>query len=414
MIAAAVTDASIKNVPRSLAQKLFHAATTVKNLNSIQSMNAVAHTHASALDQSVSHLVIAHAQKVTSHLLSMVMPAAQLPSACHAQLSQLVIRPLQTTPPRPPVLHQSILHGSSLTQLIPLLASQKKLVVVTTVTIMKVEKDTMAIAGHQLNVLTASVMPTVHQSAQRRNALLSSNASQTNHASLKRPLMVVATLSTVSITIVKKSARVLLASSHHQLVNTTKTVSPPDTTIAVAHTLASATSQSAATFNWLIAQKVTSEPLSRPTNVVQLLDALNVHQNSQPRLVHHSPRLHQLVPQVLQVHMSTQPPPMLSSPRPHQAVLVTPETVEQDTMVKSGQSANVKHAPVLKTSQLNAQRLNATNQLHVHQVKLKLVPTRLIHAAHQSAVLQMKNVKAASSLHAQMLLPQHVKFMKTA
>jgi hypothetical protein len=285
MIAAAVTDASIKNVPRSLAQKLFHAATTVKNLNSIQSMNAVAHTHASALDQSVSHLVIAHAQKVTSHLLSMVMPVVQLLSACHVKLLRpLVIRllsQLQTTPPRLlAVLHQlSQLHGSSLTQLIPLLASQKKLAVVTTVTIMKVEKDTMAIAGHQLNVLTASVMPTVHQSAQRRNALLSSNASQTNHVSLKRPLMVVATLSTVSITTVKKSARVLLASSHHQLVNTTKTVSPPDTTIAVAHTLASATSQSAATFNWLTAQKVTSEPLSRPTNVVQLLDALNAHQN---------------------------------------------------------------------------------------------------------------------------------------
>ena len=288
MIAAAVTDASKNNVPRSLAQKLFHAATTVKNLNSIQSMNAVAHTHASALDQSVSHLVNAHAQKVTSHLLSMVMLVAQLPSASHVKLllRPLVIRllqasQLQTTAPRLlAVLHQlSQLHGSSLTQLIPLLASQKKLAVVTTVTIMKVEKDTMAIAGHQLNVLTASVMPTVHQSAQRRNALLSSNASQINHVSLKRPLMVVATLSTVSITTVKKSARVLLASSHHQLVNTTKTVSPPDTTIAVAHTLASATSQSAATFNWLTAQKVTSEPLSRPTNVVQLLDALNVHQN---------------------------------------------------------------------------------------------------------------------------------------
>ena len=151
--------------------------------------------------------------------------------------------------------------------------------VVTTVTIMKVEKDTMAIAGHQLNVLTASVMPTVHQSAQRRNALLSSNASQLNHVSLKRPLMVVATLSTVSILNVKKSARKSPASSLHQHVNTTKTVSPPDTTIAVAHTLASATSQSAATFNWLTAQKVTSEPLSRPTNVVQLLDALNAHQN---------------------------------------------------------------------------------------------------------------------------------------
>merc|ERR1712131_531199 len=145
-----------------------------------------------------------------------------------------------------------------------------------TVTIMKVEKDTMAIAGHQLNVLTASVMPTVHQSAQRRNALLSSNASQLNHVSLKRPLMVVATLSTVSMKNVKKSARVLHASSHHQLANTTKTASPP--------------SQSAATFNWPTAQKVTSEPLSRPTNVVQLLDALNAHQNCLLRLVLHSPR----------------------------------------------------------------------------------------------------------------------------
>ena len=112
--------------------------------------------------------------------------------------------------------------------------------------------------------------------------------------------------------------------------------------------------------------------------------------------------------------MSTQPPPQSLSPRPPMAVLVTPETVEQDTMVKSGQSVNVKHAAVLKTSQLNAQRLNATNQLHVHQVKLKLVPTKLIHAAHQFAVLQTKNVKVASSLHAQMLLPQHVNVMKTA
>ena len=113
--------------------------------------------------------------------------------------------------------------------------------------------------------------------------------------------------------------------------------------------------------------------------------------------------------------MSTQPPlPQSSSPRPHQVVLVTPETVEQDTMVKSGQLVLVKHAAVLKTSLLNAQRLNATNQLHVHQVKLKLVLTKLIHAAHQSAVLQMKNVKAASSLHAQMLLHQHVNVTKTA
>merc|ERR1712131_309948 len=96
------------------------------------------------------------------------------------------------------------------------------------------------------------------------------------------------------------------------------------------------------------------------------------------------------------------------------AVLVTPEMVEQDTTVKSGQSANVKHAAVLKTSQLNAQRLNATNQLHVHQVKLKLVPTKLIHVAHQSAVLQMKNAMVASSLHAHQSKLQHAKFMKTA
>lgn len=112
--------------------------------------------------------------------------------------------------------------------------------------------------------------------------------------------------------------------------------------------------------------------------------------------------------------MSTQPQPQSSSPRPPMAVLVTPETVKQDTMVKSGQSVLVKHAAVLKTSLLNAQPLNATNQLHVHQVKLKLVPTKLIHVAHQSAVLQMKNAKAASSLHAQMLLPQHVKHTKIA
>ena len=112
--------------------------------------------------------------------------------------------------------------------------------------------------------------------------------------------------------------------------------------------------------------------------------------------------------------MSTQPPPQSSSPRPPMAVLVTPETVEQDTMVKSGQSVLVKHAAVLKTSQLNAQRLNATNQLHVHQVKLKLVPTKLIHVAHQSAVLQMKNAMVASSLHAHQSKLQHAKFMKTA
>jgi hypothetical protein len=279
---------------------------------------------------------------------------------------------------------------------------------------MKVMPDTTVIAGHQLNVLTASVMPTVPQSAQRRIVLLSSNASQLNHVSLKRPLMVVATLSTASHKIAKKSAKVLHASSHHQHVNTTKTVSPPDTTTAVAHTLASATSQSAATFNWLTAQKVTSEPSPRPTNVVQLLDALNVHQNSLRLQVHHSLRLkhHQSPSLVHQVHTLTQPPP--SSPRPLVAVLVTPETVKQDTMVKSGQSVLVKHAAVLKTSLLNAQRLNATNQLHAHQVKLKLVLTKLIHAAHQSAALQTKNVKVASSLHAQMLLPQHVKLTKTA
>ena len=271
---------------------------------------------------------------------------------------------------------------------------------------MKVTPDTTVIAGHQLNVLIASVMPTVPQSAQSKNAPLSSNARPVNHASLKRPPMVVATLSIASQKTVKKSARVLHASSHHQLVNTTKTASPPDTTTAVAHTLASATSQSAATFNWLTAQKVTSELLPRPTNVVQLLDALNVHQNSL--------RLHTLRLQVLQKLMSTQPLLQLLSPRPLVVVLATPETVKPDTMVKSGQSVPVKHAAVLKTSQLNAQRSNATNQLHVHQVILKLVPTKLIPAAHQSAVLQTKNVKVASSLHAQMLLPHHVNAMKTA
>jgi hypothetical protein len=271
---------------------------------------------------------------------------------------------------------------------------------------MKVTPDTTVIAGHQLNVLIASVTPTVPQSAQSKNAPLSDNARPVNHASLKRPPMVVATLSIVSQLTVLKSAKMLHASSHHQLVNTTKTASPPDTTTAVAHTLASATSQSAATFNWLTAQKVTSELLSRLTNVVQLLDALNVHQISL--------RLHTLRLQVLQKHMSTQPLLQLLSPRPLVAVLATPETVKPDTMVKSGQSVPVKHAAVLKTSQLNAQLLNATNQLHVHQVILKLVPTKLIHAAHQFAVLQTKNVKVASSLHAQMLLPQHVNVMKTA
>lgn len=271
---------------------------------------------------------------------------------------------------------------------------------------MKVLNDHTVIAGHQLNVLTASVMPTVPASAQRPNALLPSNARPMNHVLLKRPPMAVATLSIVSQKTVLKSAKVLLASSHHQPVNTTKTASPPDTTTAVAHTLASATSQSAATLNWLIAQKVTSELSPRLTNVVQLLDALNVHQNT--------PRLPSLRLQVLQLLMSTLPLHQLSSPRPLQVVLATPEMVKPSTMVKSGQSANVKHAAVLKTSPSNVQRLNVTNQLHAQKVKPSPVHTKLTHAVHQSVVLQMKNVKVASSLPAQTQLHHNVNVTKTA
>jgi len=100
-------------------------------------------------------------------------------------------------------------------------------------------------------------------------------------------------------------------------------------------------------------------------------------------------------------------------PRQLMVVLVTPETVEQDTMVKSGQLANVKHVAVPLTSRLNAQRLNVPNQHHVHQVKPSLVFTRLTHAVHQSAVPQTKNVKVASLFNAHQSKLQHVKFMKT-
>jgi len=112
MIAAAVTDASIKNVPRSLAQKLFHAATTVKNLNSSQSMIAVAHTLAHVIDQSVSHSVIVHVQKVTFQSSWTVTIVVQLLNVFHVQLKPQprVITPLSQSLLDQLVLSQHQLH----------------------------------------------------------------------------------------------------------------------------------------------------------------------------------------------------------------------------------------------------------------------------------------------------------------
>ena len=95
-------------------------------------------------------------------------------------------------------------------------------------------------------------------------------------------------------------------------------------------------------------------------------------------------------------------------------VLVTQEMVSLDTMVKSGQSVNVKHAVAHQTSRSNVPRSNVPNQHHAHQVEPSLVLTRLTHAVHQFVVLLMKNATVASLFNAHQSKLQLAKFMKTA
>ena len=64
-------------------------------------------------------------------------------------------------------------------------------------------------------------------------------------------------------------------------MNTTKIALLLHTAIAAQLMLASATSHFVVNLNWPVVQKVTSELLSRLTNVVQLLDVSNVHQKQQ-------------------------------------------------------------------------------------------------------------------------------------
>jgi hypothetical protein len=257
--------------------------------------------------------------------------------------------------------------------------------------IMKVRNDTMVIVGHQLIVLIASATLMVQASAQRPNAPNQPSVLPAKNVSTNKPLMAVVPLPLVSHMIAH--AKMLNVCSLHQHANTMRIALPLHTMTAAQHTLVSAISHSVVIFNWLIAQKVTSELSSRPTNVAQLLDVLNVHQKPLPSIPLQLLQLQQLQSSLLQ----QQP----SSLRQQVVVPVTPRMARLSTMVKSGQSPTVKHAAVPLSSLLNAQRLNVLPQQHAQKAKSSLVNTKLISAAHQSAVLQNQtatNVKRLSAL----------------
>jgi len=286
--------------------------------------------------------------------------------------------------------------------------------VIQSVMITRVSQDTMVIAGHQptASIVTAWLM--VQFNVKRHNVLHLNNAPRDKIATSPSQKMAVATLLIAEIA----HASLSLVTPHHHHVNTMKTVLPELLTNVVAHTNVFVTLQSAVIPVLLHAQKVMKELSSIIIIVVQRPSVstvttplrLSLHHQRQP---HHTlQQLHTL--QLHQPHMFMIQPHHTLLPRQLMEVLAIPEMVEQDTMVKSGQSANVKHVAVHQTSRLNVQRSNALNQHHVHQVKPSLVFTRSIHAVHLFAVLQTKNATAASLSNVHQSKLQHAKFMKTA
>jgi hypothetical protein len=338
-------------------------------------------------------LVIAHAQKAQLPVSSIPTAVAQFRSA--SQFIPLALP--QSTP-----LHQHQLHTSGLTQPRHHHVFQR-LTALIIVMIIRVTSDHTVIAGHQLSAHTASAMSMVQASAQRLSAHQPRSALPARPQLSRRLLMVVAMLSSVFQTIA--IAHRSLASSHHQHASTTRIALPLDTMTAAAHTHVSATSHSAARSSLLHAQRVTSGQSSRLTSVVQLPDALSVHQTTPPR---HT--LHQLS---LQPSMFTPQQHQLSSPTQSPAVLVTPRTVRLSTTVRSGRLMLARLAAVLLSSQLSAQRLSALLQLHVQRARSRPVPTRSTSAAQQSAAHQTRTARSANMSSAQRLPSQHVSATRT-
>ena len=286
--------------------------------------------------------------------------------------------------------------------------------VIQSVMITRVSPDTTVIAGHQPTASTVTVWPMVQFNVKRHNVLHLNNAPRDKIATSLSQKMAVATLPIAETAHASPS---LVKMSHHH-ANTTKIVLPEHSTNVVAHTNVFAIHQSAVIPVLLHAQKVTKEPSSIIIIVVQrpsvstVTTPLRLSLHHQRQLLHTQQPLHIL--QVHQPHMFMTQLLHTLLLRLHTVVLVTPEMVSQDTMVKSGQSANAKHVVAHQTSRSNVQRSNVPNQHHVHQVKPSLVLTRLTHAVHQSVVLLMKNATVASLFNAHQSKLQPAKFMKTA
>ena len=280
--------------------------------------------------------------------------------------------------------------------------------------ITRVLQDTTVIVGHQPTASTVTVWPMVQFNVKRHNVLHLNNVPRDKIVTSPSQKMAVATLLIAETAHVSPS---LVKIIHHH-ANTTKIVLPEHSTNVVAHTNVFATLQSAVTPVLLHVQKVMKELSSIIIIVVQRPSVSTVTTPPRLSLHHQRQQLHTPQPlhtlQVHQPHMFMIQLLHMLSPRQLMVVLAIPEMVEQDTMVKSGQSANVKHAAVLLTSTLNVQRLNVQNQHHAHQVKHKLVFTRSTHAVHQFVVLQMKNATDVSLSNAHQFKLQHAKFMKTA
>ena len=401
MSAAAATSVSHRTARTSSVLSQFHAAHTARIFASTRLMIAAVLTHASATPQSALTSVNAHAQRVQLPVSSIPTAAAQFRSASQLQLLHipLVHTQLQST--------QHQLHTSGPTQPRHHHVSQRPTVILTTVTIMRVMSDHMVIAGHQLIAHTASVTSTAQASAPSKSVPQSRSAVPVRRLLSSQLLMAVVRSFTVSQLIAIAQRR--SASSHHQHASTTRIVSPHHTVSVVPHTLASATSHFVARSSLPHAQRVTSDQSSRLTSAAQLLDALSVHQTTQPRLCH---TLLQLSHQ--QSIFTLQPrQPQLPSPIQSPAVLVTPRTVRLDTTVRSGQLMPVRLAAVLLSSQLSAQRSSVPLQLHVQRARSRPVSTRLMSAVPQFAAHQRRTAKSASMLSAQRLPSQHVSATRT-
>merc|ERR1712106_497143 len=147
----------------------------------------------------------------------------------------------------------------------------------------------------------------------------------------------------------------------HQHASTTRIALPLDTMTAAAHTHVSATSHSAARSSLLHAQRVTSGQSSRLTSVVQLPDALSVHQTTPPR---HT--LHQLSlqPSMFTPHHVSAPPsqsvPLTSSPR-------------STRLMSAAAATSVSHR--------TARRSSALSQFHAAHTARISASTRLMIAA---------------------------------